>query len=229
MLRGLAKLRSGLNGTVLKQALDESFPEAHHTKAMLAEYVTADALGEALMLEIEAKREAKEREEREAEAAAAKAKKEAEELAAAKGKKAKAKTTAMDTSADGAVKSKKEEEEVAAAEKKKKESEEAAATAAAAPKEPPTFVLPEIETYLHLLCSIYLLDKQRLDEAKVSLARLHSSVESHNRRTMDQLTAKVLFYLARVNELTRCSASTRPILLTFLRTATLRHDTETQV
>jgi 26S proteasome regulatory subunit N3 len=54
------------------------------------------------------------------------------------------------------------------------------------------------------------------------------TVQELNRRSLDQLAAKVYFYYARFYELTGRLAEIRPTLLNAQRTATLRRDDDTQ-
>ncbi|KAH8548699.1 proteasome regulatory subunit C-terminal-domain-containing protein [Umbelopsis sp. PMI_123] len=88
--------------------------------------------------------------------------------------------------------------------------------------------LPEIEIYLNLLVMIYLLDNSRFEEGTELAKTTVEQVEKFNRRTMDQLTAKVYFYYVRFHELTDKLAEIRPVLLAAQRTATLRRDDDTQ-
>ncbi|KAJ3084255.1 26S proteasome non-ATPase regulatory subunit, partial [Physocladia obscura] len=53
-------------------------------------------------------------------------------------------------------------------------------------------------------------------------------IQQLNRRTLDQLSAKIYFYYERFFELANRLADIRPKLLAAQRTATLRHDDETQ-
>ncbi|GAA5808918.1 hypothetical protein MFLAVUS_002317 [Mucor flavus] len=89
-------------------------------------------------------------------------------------------------------------------------------------------VLPEVDIYLHLNVMIYLLDKNEIEKglelAKITVDRMTTM----NRRTMDQIAARVYFYHGRFYELSNKLAEIRPIQLAAHRTATLRHDDETQ-
>ncbi|KAI8090692.1 proteasome regulatory subunit C-terminal-domain-containing protein [Thamnidium elegans] len=89
-------------------------------------------------------------------------------------------------------------------------------------------VLPEVDIYLHLNVMIYLLDKNEIEKglelAKITVDRMTIM----NRRTMDQIAARVYFYHGRFYELSNKLAEIRPIQLAAHRTATLRHDDETQ-
>lgn len=86
---------------------------------------------------------------------------------------------------------------------------------------------PEVELYVHLLVQVYLLDKESLtplDELNVHIVQL---LQSFNRRSLDFIQAKIWFFISRTKELLGDYHSVRPFLLAGLRTATLRHDTET--
>ncbi|CAG8449578.1 1896_t:CDS:10 [Diversispora eburnea] len=89
-------------------------------------------------------------------------------------------------------------------------------------------ILPEIDLYLHLLTMIYLLDKQDFDKGILLSNETITKVQNLNRRTLDQLSARTYFYYARFYELTGNLAEIRPTLLAAQRTATLRHDDDTQ-
>ncbi|KAF9349475.1 26S proteasome non-ATPase regulatory subunit [Mortierella sp. AD094] len=87
---------------------------------------------------------------------------------------------------------------------------------------------PEVDVYLHLLVMIYLLDKGQLEKG-IELSNIAIKiVQELNRRSLDQLAAKVYFYYARFYELTGRLAEIRPTLLNAQRTATLRRDDDTQ-
>lgn len=91
-------------------------------------------------------------------------------------------------------------------------------------------VLPEIDTYLHLLVLIFLLDQEKIQEAAEFSTLLAKKVHTANRRTLDSIAAQVYFYYSRAHELLSSNAlvSIRPQLLAALRTATLRKDIDTQ-
>ncbi|CAG8738912.1 21966_t:CDS:10, partial [Racocetra persica] len=89
-------------------------------------------------------------------------------------------------------------------------------------------ILPEIDLYLHLLMMIYLLDKQEFDKGIQLSNETIAKIRSLNRRTLDQLSARIYFYYARFYELTGNLAVIRPTLLAAQRTATLRHDDDSQ-
>ncbi|CAG8737617.1 11288_t:CDS:10, partial [Dentiscutata erythropus] len=89
-------------------------------------------------------------------------------------------------------------------------------------------ILPEIDLYLHLLLMIYLLDKQEFEKGIQLSNETIAKIQSLNRRTLDQLSARTYFYYARFYELTGNLAVIRPTLLAAQRTATLRHDDDSQ-
>ncbi|RUS22332.1 proteasome regulatory subunit C-terminal-domain-containing protein [Endogone sp. FLAS-F59071] len=96
------------------------------------------------------------------------------------------------------------------------------------PKEQVTNVLSEVDVYLHLLVIIYLLDKQEYEKGKALSTETVAKVQNLNRRTLDQLSARVYFYYTRFYELTGQLAEIRPTLLAAQRTATLRRDDDSQ-
>ncbi|KAI9483090.1 MAG: proteasome regulatory subunit C-terminal-domain-containing protein [Benjaminiella poitrasii] len=89
-------------------------------------------------------------------------------------------------------------------------------------------VLPEVDVYLYLNVLIYLLDKNELEKGLELSNKTVERVNTLNRRTMDQIAARVYFYHARFHELTNKLAEIRPVQLAAHRTATLRHDVESQ-
>ncbi|CAG8459381.1 52_t:CDS:10 [Ambispora leptoticha] len=91
-----------------------------------------------------------------------------------------------------------------------------------------TSILPEIDLYLHLLVLIYLLDKQDFDKGILLANETINKIKNTNRRTLDQLSARIYFFYARFYELTGNLAEIRPALLAAQRTATLRHDDDSQ-
>ena len=98
---------------------------------------------------------------------------------------------------------------------------------------------PEVQAYLRLLSVVHLIDTQKLDQASNEAVSLIQSIFSQNRRTLDHLGAKTIFYYGRAEELKSEAAkakgahveggltSIRSQLLSFHRTSSLRHDTET--
>lgn len=91
-----------------------------------------------------------------------------------------------------------------------------------------TPLLPEVEVFLHLLLLIYLIDKNKYDEAVKCSKVLMDQVCSHNRRSLDMLAARCYFYHARAHELTNTLQDLRPFFHARLRTCTLRNDFEGQ-
>ena len=84
--------------------------------------------------------------------------------------------------------------------------------------------VPEAEVFVQLLVTIFLLDKQSMQEAMASATLLIQRATSFNRRTMDQLQSKGYFYWARCMELMGKSNQIRQELLTAYRTCSLKHD-----
>ncbi|CEG81959.1 hypothetical protein RMATCC62417_16095 [Rhizopus microsporus] len=103
------------------------------------------------------------------------------------------------------------------------ESDKASATEEERPS-----VLPEVDMYIHLNVLIFLLDKNEIEQGIELSTKAVERIVSMNRRTMDQLAARIYFYHARFHELTNRLAEIRPIQLAAHRTATLRHDVESQ-
>ncbi|KAI8811955.1 PCI domain-containing protein [Cladochytrium replicatum] len=88
--------------------------------------------------------------------------------------------------------------------------------------------LPEIEVYLGYLTILLVHDRSDWDAGLKLSTLLVEKVQKANRRTLDLLAARVYYFYARFYELLGRSADTRVILLAAHRTATLRHDDETQ-
>ncbi len=99
---------------------------------------------------------------------------------------------------------------------------------------------PELIAYLRLLALVHLIDNKKLDVASDEAVASISTITAQNRRTLDHLAAKTIFYLGRAEELKAEHAKTkgarveggltaiRSQLLGLQRTASLRHDTETE-
>ena len=66
-------------------------------------------------------------------------------------------------------------------------------------------------------------------EAKECSEKIFTKLESQNRRTLDQISAKCYFYFSRAHEMGGQLEKIRATLHTRLRTATLRNDFEGQV
>ncbi|CAG8689209.1 10895_t:CDS:2, partial [Racocetra fulgida] len=79
-------------------------------------------------------------------------------------------------------------------------------------------ILPEIDLYLHLLLMIYLLDKQEFEKGIQLSNETIGKIRSLNRRTLDQLSARIYFYYARFYELTGNLAVIRPYVFSRLLT-----------
>ncbi|KAL7747426.1 26S proteasome non-ATPase regulatory subunit [Sorochytrium milnesiophthora] len=88
--------------------------------------------------------------------------------------------------------------------------------------------LPEVEVYLSLLVLLHLSDNKKNEQGVRLSSALLQQVQSQNRRTLDPLSARVYFYYAHFHELTGHVADIRGTLLASQRTATLRHDVESQ-
>ena len=87
----------------------------------------------------------------------------------------------------------------------------------------------ELVAYLRLLVVLHLLgQRDQLDAATDLCARGIDDVVRQNRRTLDQLGAKLIFFLTRCYELRGAGlAPLRNTLLALQRTSSLRHDAET--
>merc|ERR1712168_1007295 len=89
--------------------------------------------------------------------------------------------------------------------------------------------LPEIDTYVHLLTLIHMIDTKCYDKAVTCSDYLVQKLATHNRRTLDALAAVCYFYYSRAYELVARLKEIRSFLHTRLRTSTLRHDSDGQV
>ena len=89
--------------------------------------------------------------------------------------------------------------------------------------------LPEVAAYLRLLVIAHLLDKKHpLNEVTALCQAAVNEMMRQNRRSLDPLGAKLIFFLGRCRELSgEGLASMRDDLLALQRTASLRHDAET--
>lgn len=92
----------------------------------------------------------------------------------------------------------------------------------------PTFILPEVDIYMHLLTLVWLMNTGTKEQFKRFAESCVRRIKTYNRRSLDYMNAKIYFYYSRAYELTDSFDTIRPMLLTSLRTATLNHDTETQ-
>lgn len=102
--------------------------------------------------------------------------------------------------------------------------------AASAAATPSPEAQQEIDAYLRLLTIVWLIDGGKASDA-LALARKSVADEiAANRRSLDQVLSKTVFFLARAVEVTSGAAglaSERANLLALHLTASLRHDTET--
>jgi len=100
---------------------------------------------------------------------------------------------------------------------------------APAPKQSQPEPLPEAEVYFRLLILHHLLTSQTMHAQALDLA--HETIDrmqSLSRRSMDPIAAKVWYAVERTYELSGQLADARPLFLAAQRTASLRHDDETQ-
>ncbi|KAI0035430.1 PCI domain-containing protein [Vararia minispora EC-137] len=89
--------------------------------------------------------------------------------------------------------------------------------------------VPEVEVYLRLLILHHLLTSQNnYTRAKELAQETISNIQRLNRRSMDPIAAKVWYAVERTYELSGELAEARPMFLAAQRTASLRHDDETQ-
>ncbi|KAI0688407.1 diphenol oxidase-A2 [Cytidiella melzeri] len=101
-----------------------------------------------------------------------------------------------------------------------------APTATLRPKQDP---VPECEIYIRLLILHHLLASSSTHTQAFKLAgETVDKMQSLSRRTMDPLAAKIWFAVERTYELAGELAEARPLFLAAQRTASLRHDDETQ-
>ncbi|ODV91167.1 hypothetical protein CANCADRAFT_31900 [Tortispora caseinolytica NRRL Y-17796] len=88
----------------------------------------------------------------------------------------------------------------------------------------------EVDLFMHLMVLVYLMDQKDYQNANLVSEAAIARLKQSNKRTVDFIAAKLWFYISRLAELqgpemlpALCSEQ-----LTALRTATLRHDTESQ-
>jgi len=62
-------------------------------------------------------------------------------------------------------------------------------------------IIPEGDAYIKMLTQLVLLDSNRLEEGAQFSTSLVESIHSQNRRTLDQIGAKIYFYYSRFYEL----------------------------
>ncbi|KAI9509041.1 diphenol oxidase-A2 [Russula earlei] len=89
--------------------------------------------------------------------------------------------------------------------------------------------VPETEIYFRLLILHHLLTSPSTYSAAIDLANeTVRKIQSFNRRSLDPIAARVWFALERAYELGGELSDARPLFLAAQRTASLRHDDETQ-
>lgn len=99
----------------------------------------------------------------------------------------------------------------------------------ASPPKPPPETVPETEIYFRLLILHHLLTSQSSYSDAIDLAnQTVQKIQSLNRRSLDPIAARVWFALERAYELGGELSDARPLFLAAQRTASLRHDDETQ-
>lgn len=89
-------------------------------------------------------------------------------------------------------------------------------------------VLPEIDVFIHLLVQIFLHDLGETKALHTFNKYVIQTLKSYNKRTIDYIQAKAWYYIFRSSELAKDLINIRIELMNALRTATLRHDTETR-
>jgi 26S proteasome regulatory subunit N3 len=88
----------------------------------------------------------------------------------------------------------------------------------------PSSLVPEVDCYCHIVVLMHLLDSHKpLDAASLSSAAL-IRMSALNRRTLDNLNARLASYYSLSHERIGQLAQIRPTLLALHRTATLRRD-----
>lgn len=98
------------------------------------------------------------------------------------------------------------------------------------PNSDPKQLSIEVETYINLLVLIFMIDNQRLGDAReLSDALVLKIGQDHgNHRSMDPLCAKIYYYHSRCYELLDRFDEIRPLYLRRLRTTTLHCETESE-
>jgi 26S proteasome regulatory subunit N3 len=76
----------------------------------------------------------------------------------------------------------------------------------------PRKIIPEGDAYIKMLVQLVLLDSNRLEEGAQFSTSLVENIHSQNRRTLDQIGAKIFFYFSRFYELLGNLASIRPYI-----------------
>lgn len=100
---------------------------------------------------------------------------------------------------------------------------------AAPPPPSGSAVSAEVQTYLHLLVVIHLLDSNALPQAIEAVTSLVGNLNDNpTHRSLALLSARAWFYYARVHEVASKMSDIRPTLLAAYRTATLRQNVASQ-
>ncbi|KJH52501.1 proteasome regulatory subunit [Dictyocaulus viviparus] len=86
----------------------------------------------------------------------------------------------------------------------------------------------ESELYIHLLVLLHLVDMKKFDDAKKCAEMLISRADSIDKRSLDPIVAKAIFYMALVYERQHKLHELGCFFNSRLRTATLRHQRESQ-
>ncbi|CEP60753.1 proteasome regulatory particle lid subunit RPN3 LALA0_S01e18162g [Lachancea lanzarotensis] len=93
-------------------------------------------------------------------------------------------------------------------------------------------VSAELNSFVHLLVQLYLLDSQQLEALDSFNGKVvHPKIlQFYDERTLDLVNSKLWFYICRGREIVGNSfdTSVRGEMVKFLRTATLKHDNETR-
>lgn len=104
----------------------------------------------------------------------------------------------------------------------------ASITPTPASKPPTSEPIPEVDIYIRLLYILLLIDADENDKAIELSLRTTEKIHALNRRTLDPISGKVYFYLARAHDIADKLADIRPLLLAAQRTASLRQDADSQ-
>lgn len=93
-------------------------------------------------------------------------------------------------------------------------------------------VAAEINSFVHLLVVLYLLDSKKLDELDIFNRKviIPKILAFYNQRFLDLINAKLWFYIVICDEAMGKSSNptTRSDMIKFLKTASLKHDNETK-
>lgn len=77
------------------------------------------------------------------------------------------------------------------------------------PVTPPTSVDVEVESFVTLLVVVFLADQKKYELSGALAEKLVEAIVAANKRTLDPISAKALFYYSRAHELTNSLASIR--------------------